>query len=222
MSDVDVGAEMTKVARALNKVKTNGAAAIAISAALEHAGELAKQAGRLPDLFRGAAAGSALKRKIEADATTLRGKAAPFQAPSLAAAPVSRSWEDTRNAIVRLYEDGTAIYAAGDLDVSLFRALIGNLDQTLVEYGNKLEDAGLAAPGVLIGDALHAVGTTTGKVAEGAAAGVADVGKGATSIVFGGILKGFWPVLIVAGVGAALYFGAPILGPMLARKALAR
>jgi hypothetical protein len=219
MANVDVGAEVQTVVRALNKVKTNGAAAIAARLALEHGADLSDQADELPDLFRGAAAGSAIKRRIEGDMTTIRGKAGAFQAPSLAAAPVGTGWPDLNKAIQRLYVDGSEVYSAGDLDVSIFRALVGNFDQTLVEYGNKLEAAGLAAPGVLIGDALHAVGSIGGKVGEGAAAGAADLGSGVTSIVFGGILKGLWPVLLLAGVGAAIYFGGPV---WLARKAAGR
>jgi hypothetical protein len=221
MSDIDVGVEMTAVARALNKVRSNGAAVIAARAAETHGKDLALKAEDLPDLFRGAAAGSVLKKQVSGDVYQVQAKRPSFEGVSVAAQPVNAGgWADLRRKIERVYIDGTAIYAAGDLDVSAFRALIGDLDQRLVEYGKVLEKEGvIGGAGKIIGDAAHAVGTGVKNVEKGTAAGVAEVGSGATSLIFGGLLAGWWPVLLVAGVAAGAYF----LGPsLLAGKVLHR
>jgi hypothetical protein len=208
---LDITSEVTRLARALNAVRTNGAAAVAADVAIAHGKSLADQASDLPDLFRGAAAGSVLSRNMSNDWQEVKRRAEAFRAPSLVAAPVGTGWPDLRQAITRVYVDGAAVYGAADLDVSVWRALVGDLDQELVKYGSKLADAGLAAPGVLLGDVVHAVGSNTGKIAEGTAACVADLGSGVTSIV-GGLFKGLWPVLILAGVvGAAYVFGPTLL-----------
>lgn len=210
MATLDITSEMTKLSRALNRVTTNGAAAVAAASAVKHGQQLAKQADGLPDLFRGAAAGSVLERNVTNAYQDVKRKAEAFTAPSLAAAPVGGAWQDLRSAITRVYVEGANIYGAADVDVSVWGALVGDLDQQLVRYGSKLSDAGLAAPGVLLGDAVHLVGSNAGKLAEGAAAGVSDLGSGVTSIV-GGLFKGLWPVLILAGVVGAAYLFAPTL-----------
>ena len=222
MGTLDITAEVTKLARTLNGVRTNGAAAVAADVAIAHGQQLAEEASDLPDLFRGAAAGSVLERNMTADWQDVKRKADGIRAPSLAAAPVGSGWQDLRRAIERVYVDGAAVYGAADLDVSVWRALVGDLDQQLVRYGSKLADAGLAAPGVLLGDVVHAVGSNTGKIAEGTAAGVADLGSGITSIV-GGVFKGLWPVLILAGVvGAAYVFGPALVAGHLRKAAIGR
>jgi hypothetical protein len=207
---LDITAEVTKLARTLNGVKVNGAAAVAADVAIAHGKELAEQASDLPDMFRGAAAGSVLAKNMTTDWQDVQRKADSFRAPSLAAAPVGSGWQDLRRAIERVYVDGAGVYGAADVDVSVWRALIGDLDQELVKYGSKLADAGLAAPGVLLGDVVHAVGSNAGKIAEGTGAGVADLGSGVTSIV-GGVFKGLWPVLILAAVVGGVYVFGPTL-----------
>jgi hypothetical protein len=217
-ADVDVGAEMTAVARALKKVRTNGAASIAAGLAQKHGRELARQAERLPDLFRGAAAGSLLARAINRDVDDVARRSSSFAAPSLAAAPPpGAAWDELRRAIERTYIDGTAVYAASDLDVSFFRALVGDLDQTLVKYGAKLADAGLSAPGVLLGDVARAIGGNVGQVALGA-------GEGVTHIA-GSLLSGLkWPLLIIGGILVAAVVYTPkeykVAGLKLATKGI--
>jgi hypothetical protein len=210
VATLDITSEMTKLSRALNGVRSNGAAAVAAASAVKHGQALAVQADDLPDLFRGAAAGSVLQRNVTSAYQDVERKAETFQAPSLAAAPVGSSWQDLRNSITRVYVEGAAIYGAADLDVSAWGALVGDLDQAIVRYGKKLENAGIAAPGVLLGDVVHSVGSNTGKIAEGTAAGVQELGSGITSIV-GGLFKGLWPVLILAGVIGGLYVFGPTL-----------
>lgn len=211
MATLDITSEMTKLSRALNQVRTNGAAAVAAASAIKHGKALSSQADDLPDLFRGAAAGSLLNRNVTNAYQEVARKAEAFQAPSLAAAPVGSGWQDLRSAITRVYVEGAAIYGAADLDVSAWGALVGDLDQELVRYGAKLADAGISAPGVLLGDVVAGVGKNAGKIAEGAGEGLKAAGQGVTSAV-GGLFSGLWPILILAGVvGVAYVFGPTLI-----------
>jgi hypothetical protein len=204
----DVGAEMRDVARALNRVKVNAAAAAAAAAAVEHGRRMASDAESLPDLFRGAAAGSLLARNVRAAVQDVETARRDFVAPSLAASAVGPGWTSLRRRIERVYIEGAAVYAVKEFEgASTFQSLVGDLEQKLVRYGKVIEKKGVVAgAGMIIGDTARAVGE-----------GAKEVGTGVTDAA-GSLFAGWWPLLVVGGVVVAAYVFGPAL---IARKVAA-
>lgn len=199
---VDVGKQVAEVARALNKVRTNGAALVASTTAAAHGSRLAREAESLPGAFlRGGASGKGLARALRNDVRAVEDGAKKTRAATQLDMPVNRTWwEQHRRAIERIYVDGSAVYAAQD--ARPFGVMVGELGDGIVKYGEKLAAAGAGAPGVLLGDALRVVGANAGNLAKGAGAGVTDI--------LGGVFSGLkWPLLIIGGVLVAVVVFTP-------------
>jgi hypothetical protein len=214
----DFAAQVRDVSRALNKVRTNGQAVVAALAAEDHGRRMMDRASHLPDLFRGAGAGSVLRKQISRRLETVASESKKFVAPSLAAMPVASSWPTLRRAVEGVYIDGSAVFAAEENGASVLGALVGDLEQKLVRYGKVLENEGvIGGAGRIIGDTARGVGKGVRRVEEGVGEGAKDIGKGAGAGLLD-IFKGWWPVLLIGGVVAAGY----VFGPALAARAVAR
>jgi hypothetical protein len=192
--------EIRDLARALNRVTMVGQAAIASASAIAHGRKLAEEARSLPsEFFAGAANGTSVSKAIANAVMALERDAPQYGVATAGSAQRVNptAWERTRNLITRIYVEGSVIYAARD--VKPFKSMVADIGTAIVAYGDKLAKAGVAAPGVLLGDVAKALGKNTGELAKGVGEGAGAAVAGARSGIFSILWKGA-PLLIIAGV----------------------